>query len=255
MANISTYVAERVGFIEITRPESLNSLSQQTLTDILEACVSFDESRTVGCIVIHGSERAFSAGGDITEMAEYDTTSAYMDDIFDASERFSRIRTPIVAAVNGVALGGGCELAMACDFIIAGDKARFGQPEINLGIIPGMGGTQRLAWAVGKSKAMEMCLTGRLMSAEEAESAGLVARVVPADELMDVATHIAKTIANKSLVASRAAKEAVNAMFEMPLQQGLRFERRLFHSLFASEDQTEGMEAFIAKRTPDFKHR
>lgn len=188
-------------------------------------------------------------------MAEYDTTSAYLDDIFDASERFSRIRTPIVAAVNGVALGGGCELAMACDFIIAGDKARFGQPEINLGIIPGMGGTQRLAWAVGKSKAMEMCLTGRLMSAEEAESAGLVARVVPADELMDVATDIAKTIASKSLVASRAAKEAVNAMFEMPLQQGLRFERRLFHSLFASEDQTEGMEAFIAKRTPDFKHR
>lgn len=255
MANIAVREADRVGFIEITRPESLNSLSQQTLTDILNACAEFDAKRSVGCIVIHGSDRAFSAGGDIKEMSEHTTTSAYMDDIFDASERFSRVKTPIIAAVSGAALGGGCELAMACDFIIAAENAKFGQPEINLGIIPGMGGTQRLAWAVGKSKAMEMCLTGRLMTAEEADIAGLVAKVVPVEQLLTTATETAQLIAQRSLVASRAAKEAVNAMFEMPLQQGLRFERRLFNTLFASHDQTEGMEAFVEKRAARFEHR
>ncbi|WP_042405215.1 enoyl-CoA hydratase-related protein, partial [Corynebacterium jeddahense] len=209
----------------------------------------------IGCIVITGSEKAFAAGADIKEMAPKSATEMDRLDYFANWEDISRARTPIIAAVNGYALGGGCELAMMCDFILAGDGAKFGQPEVNLGISPGIGGSQRLTRAVGKAKAMEMCLTGRHIDAEEAERAGLVARIVPAAQLLDDALDTAQTIASKSLVATAAIKEEINVAQETTLSQGLLFERRRFHALFASEDQKEGMAAFVEKREPNFTHR
>lgn len=206
-------------------------------------------------MVLTGSAKAFAAGADIKEMAELKYPQIYVDDLFSDSDRIANRRKPIIAAVSGFALGGGCELAMMCDFILAGDNARFGQPEINLGVLPGMGGTQRLTRAVGKAKAMELCLTGRLMGAEEAERAGLVARVVPQAELVEEALKVAATIASKSIPVSMMVKESVNRAFEVTLSEGVRFERRVFHAAFSTEDQKEGMAAFIAKREAQFKDR
>ncbi len=206
-------------------------------------------------MVLTGSAKAFAAGADIKEMAELQYPQIYVDDLFSDADRIANRRKPIIAAVSGFALGGGCELAMMCDFILAADNARFGQPEINLGVLPGMGGTQRLTRAVGKAKAMELCLTGRLMGAEEAERAGLVARIVPQAELVEEALKVAATIASKSIPVSMMVKESVNRAFEVTLSEGVRFERRVFHAAFATEDQKEGMAAFIAKREAQFKDR
>ena len=207
---------------------------------------------SIGCIVLTGSEKAFAAGADIKEMAELTYPQIYLDDLFSDSDRVANRRKPIIAAVNGFALGGGCELALMCDFILAGDGAKFGQPEINLGVLPGMGGTQRLTRAVGKAKAMEMCLSGRLIDAVEAERCGIVARIVPSDELLDEALKVAAVIASKSLPIAMMTKESVNRAFEVSLSEGVRFERRVFHAAFATQDQKEGMAAFIAKRAPEF---
>lgn len=253
--NILAETRGRVGLITLNRPKALNALNDATMRDVTAAVTSFDVDPGIGCIVITGSDKAFAAGADIKEMAEKGATEMFASDFFAGWDELTRARTPIIAAVNGYALGGGCELAMMCDFIIAGEGAKFGQPEVNLGISPGMGGSQRLTRAVGKAKAMEMCLTGRHMEAEEAERAGLVARVVGTSELLDEAVRTAETIAAKSLVATMAIKEEVNAAYETTLAQGLLFERRAFHSLFASGDQKEGMEAFVQKRDPEFKHR
>lgn len=255
MENIVASIEGRVGLITLNRPKALNALNDQTMREIVAAAQDFDANDGIGCIVITGSEKAFAAGADIKEMAEKSATEMYNLDWFAGWDAFTAVRTPIIAAVNGYALGGGCELAMMCDFIIAGDRAKFGQPEINLGVTPGMGGSQRLTRAIGKAKAMEMCLTGRMMAAEEALASGLVARVVPAESLLDEAMKTAETIAAKSLVASKMVKEQVNAAFEMTLAQGIMYERRTFHSIFASEDQKEGMAAFVEKRDPEFKHR
>lgn len=225
------------------------------MREVTTAVAEFDADEGIGCIVITGSEKAFAAGADIKEMAPKSATEMDRLDYFANWEDISRARTPIIAAVNGYALGGGCELAMMCDFILAGDGAKFGQPEVNLGISPGIGGSQRLTRAVGKAKAMEMCLTGRHIDAEEAERAGLVARIVPAAQLLDDALDTAQTIASKSLVATAAIKEEINVAQETTLSQGLLFERRRFHVLFASEDQKEGMAAFVEKREPNFTHR
>lgn len=253
--NILAEKRDRVALITLNRPKALNAINNATMREVIAAVTAFDEDPEVGCIVITGSEKAFAAGADIKEMRPKSATEMYMSNHFAEWDQLTRARTPIIAAVNGYALGGGCELALMCDFIIAGDTAKFGQPEINLGITPGIGGSQRLARAVGKAKAMEMCLTGRQMDAEEAERSGLVARVVPAAELVDTALETAATIASKSLVATTMVKEEINAAQEMTLSQGVLFERRLFHSLFASEDQKEGMRAFEEKDTPNFKHR
>lgn len=255
MENILVERRERVGIITLNRPKALNALNEQTMREVVEAARELDADTGIGCIILTGSEKAFAAGADIKEMASKSGTEMYNLDWFAGWDGLTAVRTPIIAAVNGYALGGGCEVAMMCDFIIAGDRAKFGQPEINLGVTPGMGGSQRLTRAIGKSKAMEMCLTGRMMDATEAESAGLVARVVPADQLLDNALETANLIASKSLVASMMVKEQVNAAYEMPLAQGIMYERRTFHSIFASEDQKEGMAAFVDKRTPEFKHR
>lgn len=225
------------------------------MREVTTAVAEFDADEGIGCIVITGSEKAFAAGADIKEMAPKSATEMDRLDYFANWEDISRARTPIIAAVNGYALGGGCELAMMCDFILAGDGAKFGQPEVNLGISPGIGGSQRLTRAVGKAKAMEMCLTGRHIDAEEAERAGLVARIVPAAQLLDDALDTAQTIASKSLVATAAIKEEINVAQETTLSQGLLFERRRFHALFASEDQKEGMAAFVEKRESNFTHR
>lgn len=225
------------------------------MREVTTAVAEFDADEGIGCIVITGSEKAFAAGADIKEMAPKSATEMDRLDYFANWEDISRARTPIIAAVNGYALGGGCELAMMCDFILAGDGAKFGQPEVKLGISPGIGGSQRLTRAVGKAKAMEMCLTGRHIDAEEAERAGLVARIVPAAQLLDDALDTAQTIASKSLVATAAIKEEINVAQETTLSQGLLFERRRFHALFASEDQKEGMAAFVEKREPNFTHR
>lgn len=225
------------------------------MREVTTAVAEFDADEGIGCIVITGSEKAFAAGADIKEMAPKSATEMDRLDYFANWEDISHARTPIIAAVNGYALGGGCELAMMCDFILAGDGAKFGQPEVNLGISPGIGGSQRLTHAVGKAKAMEMCLTGRHIDAEEAECAGLVARIVPAAQLLDDALDTAQTIASKSLVATAAIKEEINVAQETTLSQGLLFERRRFHALFASEDQKEGMAAFVEKREPNFTHR
>lgn len=255
MNTIQTETKGRVGVITFDRPKALNALNAELMNEVADAVQAFDRDEAIGCIVITGSEKAFAAGADIKEMAEKSATEMQLDDIFARWDDLTRARTPIIAAVNGYALGGGCELAMMCDFIIAGDTAKFGQPEINLGISPGIGGSQRLTRAIGKAKAMEMCLTGRMMDAQEAERSGLVARVVPAEQLLDETLHTAETIANKSFVATTAIKAEVNAAFETTLSQGLLFEKRSFESLFASEDQKEGMAAFVEKREPEFKHR
>ena len=245
----------RVGLITLNRPQALNALNAQIVGEVNQALDRLEADPQIGCIVITGSKKAFAAGADIKEMAELSYPQIYLDDLFSDSDRVANRRKPIIAAVSGFALGGGCELAMMCDFILAADNAKFGQPEINLGVLPGMGGTQRLTRAVGKAKAMELCLTGRLMGAEEAERAGLVARVVPQAELVDEALKVAATIASKSIPVSMMVKESVNRAFEVTLSEGVRFERRVFHAAFATEDQKEGMAAFVAKREAQFKDR
>jgi len=245
----------RVGLIRLNRPQALNALNPTIRKELLAAAEAFDGDPAIGCIVITGSDKAFAAGADIKEMADRSYIDLFLSDYAAAYERLTRVRKPIVAAVAGFALGGGCEVAMMCDVIIAADTAKFGQPEIKLGVIPGMGGTQRLTHAIGKAKAMDLVLTGRMMDAAEAERSGLVSRVVPAANLMEEAMKVAEAIASMSLPAVLSAKEAINRSFEAPLAEGLRFERRVFHALFATEDQKEGMAAFIAKRPAKFKNK
>ena len=248
--------AGKVGIITLNRPKALNALNDALMTELGTALKAFDADEAIGCIILTGSERAFAAGADITAMAKYSFADTYKDDYITRNwETIRSIRKPVIAAVSGFALGGGCELAMMCDFIIAADNAKFGQPEIKLGVIPGAGGTQRLPRAVGKSKAMDMALTGRMMDATEAERAGLVSRVVPFEKLADEALGAALTIADFSQIAVMAAKESVNRAFESGLSDGVMFERRLFHALFATADQKEGMDAFVNKRKADFTHR
>jgi enoyl-CoA hydratase len=245
----------RVGVLTINRPKALNALNSAVLSEMLEKAAALDADKDIGCIVITGNERAFAAGADIKEMSEKTYMDMYYTDHFGGWDKLGKMRTPKISAVNGFALGGGCELAMICDFIIAGDGAKFGQPEIKLGVIPGMGGSQRMAHAVGKAKAMDLILTGRMMDAEEAERSGLVSRIVPADDLLAEALKAAETIASYSKPSTMVAKEAVDRAFEVGLAEGLNYERRTFFALFATEDQTEGMEAFIEKRPPNFKHK
>jgi len=242
----------RVGIVRLNRPQALNALNATLRNELLGAVEAFDADADVGCILITGSDKAFAAGADIKEMADKSYIDIFRADYAADYERLTRVRKPVIAAVAGFALGGGCELAMMCDFIIAADDAKFGQPEIKLGIIPGIGGTQRLARAVGKAKAMDLILTGRMMDAAEAERSGLVARVVPAARLMEEALKVAETIAGMSQPSLLAAKEAVNRSFETSLAEGVRFERRVFHALFATKDRKEGMAAFIEKRPPRF---
>lgn len=244
---------DRVGLITLNRPQALNALNAQLVSEVNHALDTLEADAHIGCIVLTGSKKAFAAGADIKEMAELTYPQIYMDDLFSDSDRVANRRKPIIAAVNGFALGGGCELALMCDFILAGDNARFGQPEINLGVLPGMGGTQRLTRAVGKAKAMEMCLSGRMIDAVEAERCGIVARIVPSDELLDEALKVAAVIASKSLPIAMMIKESVNRAFEVNLTEGVRFERRVFHAAFATQDQKEGMAAFIAKRQAEFQ--
>jgi enoyl-CoA hydratase len=244
----------RVGVIRLSRPQALNALNATLRSELLAAVEAFDADAGIGCIVMTGSDKAFAAGADIKEMADRSYVDIFNADYAADYERLTRVRKPIIAAVAGFALGGGCEVAMMCDFIIAADTAKFGQPEIRLGVIPGMGGTQRLTRAVGKAKAMDLILTGRMMDAAEAERSGLVARVVPAASLMEETMKAAETIAAMSLPSVLAAKEAVNRSFETTLAEGVRFERRIFHALFATKDQKEGMAAFIAKRPPKFRN-
>lgn len=239
---------DRVTLITLNRPKALNALNSQVLADLISALEAFDADDSQGCAVITGSEKAFAAGADIKEMSSQSFADMYGSNFFAGYDRVTATRKPVIAAVAGYALGGGCELAMMCDFIIAADTAQFGQPEIKLAVTPGMGGSQRMARAIGKAKTMDMCLTGRMMKAEEAETSGLVARVVPAAELVDEAMKAAATIAGMAPLATLAVKEMVNAAFETTLQQGVNFERRLFHGLFGSEDQKEGMAAFVEKR-------
>ncbi|MEU4812964.1 enoyl-CoA hydratase [Nocardia fluminea] len=258
MSEYGTILLERrnrVGWITLNRPKALNALNTQVLDAIVEALDELERDDEVGAVVFTGSAKAFAAGADIKEMQPKSYMDMFMDDFFARWDRLAQFRKPTVAAVAGYALGGGCELAMLCDILIAADTAQFGQPEIKLGVIPGIGGSQRLTRAVGKAKAMDMVLTGRNMGAEEAERAGLISRVVPADDLLDVAAEVAETIAAKSLPVTMIAKEAVNRSFETTLAEGIRFERRVFHSLFAIQDQKEGMSAFLDKRTAQFTHR
>jgi enoyl-CoA hydratase len=245
----------RVGLITLNRPKALNALNSEVLKDVVAAAEAFEADPKIGAIVLTGSEKAFAAGADIKEMHSKSYIDMYMEDFFSGWDAFTRIRKPIIAAVSGYALGGGCELAMMCDFIIAGDNAKFGQPEITLGVMPGMGGSQRLTRFVGKSKAMDMCLTGRMMDAAEAERAGLVSRVVPAGELIEEALKAASKIAEFSLPAVMMTKEAVNRSYETFLGEGLRFERRVFHAMFSLDDQKEGMAAFSEKRSANFRNR
>jgi len=246
---------DKVGLIRLNRPQALNALNSTLVRELGAAVDAFEADTGIACMVITGSEKAFAAGADIKEMAEKTFTEAFLGDFAASWDRVARARKPVIAAVAGFALGGGCELALQCDLIIAADSAKFGQPEIKLGIIPGIGGTQRFTRAVGKSKAMDIMLTGRMMDAQEAERSGLVARVVPAATLVEEAVKVAETIASMSLPSVLAAKEAVNAAFESSLAEGVRFERRVFHSLFATADQKEGMAAFIAKRPPKFENK
>ncbi|BAB52005.1 MULTISPECIES: enoyl-CoA hydratase [Mesorhizobium] len=252
---IITETRGKVGLVTLNRPKALNALNLQLLAELVAAVKDFDADAGIGAVVITGSDKAFAAGADIKEMQAISFADAYLQDLFVGWEDLTRVRKPVIAAVAGYALGGGCELAMMCDFIIAADTAKFGQPEITLGVIPGMGGSQRLTRFVGKSKAMDMCLTGRMMDAAEAERSGLVSRVVPAAELVEEAVKAAAKIADFSLPSVMMAKEAVNRSYETTLTEGLRFERRLFHSLFALEDQKEGMAAFAEKRKPNFANR
>jgi enoyl-CoA hydratase len=245
-----------VGVIILNRPKALNALSAKLTEELQSALIELDADKEIGCMILTGSEKAFAAGADIKEMQSKTYMDAYLGDFITVAwEHISKIRKPIIAAVSGYALGGGCEIAMMCDFIIAADNAKFGQPEITIGTIPGAGGTQRLTRFVGKSKAMEMCLTGRMMDAEEAERSGLVSRVVPLTELMDEALKVASRIGELSRPSVLMAKESVNKAYEMTLSEGVKFERRLFHSTFATEDQKEGMAAFSEKRQPNFKGR
>jgi enoyl-CoA hydratase len=253
--NIISETRGAVGLITLNRPDALNALNSALINELNQALTAFDGDDTIGCIVITGSEKAFAAGADVKEMQSKSYMDAYLDDFIGSWDQVAHRRKPVIAAVAGYALGGGCELAMMCDFIIAGDNAKFGQPEINLGVSPGAGGTQRLTRFVGKSKAMEMCLTTRMMDADEAERAGLVSRIVPAAELVDDAVKTAGKIAAMSRPIALMTKESVNRAYETTLAEGVRFERRLFHSMFATEDQTEGMQAFIEKRKPEFKGR
>jgi len=245
---------DRVGIITLNRPKALNALNSQLMREVVAAVEELEADAGIGAILLTGSEKAFAAGADIKEMAPKTFSEVYAEDLFSQWDRLSSARKPVIAAVSGYALGGGCELAMLCDFIIAADTAKFGQPEIKLGVIPGIGGSQRLTRAVGKAKAMDMCLTGRNMDAEEAERAGLVSRIVPAADLFDVALEAATTVASMSLPVAMMAKEAVNRSFETTLAEGVKFERRVFHSTFATADQKEGMAAFVEKRAPEFKH-
>ncbi len=253
--NIIVETRGRVGVITLNRPQAMNALSTALIAELTEALDGFEGDPGIGAIVLTGSEKAFAAGADIKEMQAKTWPGAYVEDfITDGWERVSQCRKPVVAAVAGFALGGGCEIAMMCDFIIAADNAKFGQPEVTIGVLPGAGGSQRLTRAVGKAKAMEMCLTGRMMDAEEAERAGLVSRIVPVAELLDDAIKTAGRIAEMSGPATMMIKEAVNRAFETTLSEGVRFERRLFQATFGTADQKEGMQAFIDKRKPDFRN-
>ena len=249
-------IEDHVALIRLNRPDALNALNSELISELADAIRATGDNDKVRCIVLTGSEKAFAAGADISEMAPKTFVEAFSSDLFGGDvETILSCRKPVIAAVSGYALGGGCELAMMCDFIIASDTAKFGQPEINLGVVAGIGGTQRLTRFVGKSKSMDMHLTGRFMDAEEAERSGLVSRVVPAKKLMAEAMSAAQKIAEKSMLTAMAVKEAVNRSYETPLREGLLFERRLFHSLFATEDQSEGMAAFLEKREPQFRDK
>ncbi|WP_180111519.1 MULTISPECIES: enoyl-CoA hydratase [unclassified Acinetobacter] len=243
-----------VGLITLNRPQALNALNSTLIQDLNSALDDLDRDPTIGCMVITGSEKAFAAGADIKEMAELSFPNIYLDDFFHLADRIVQRRKPLIAAVSGYALGGGCELALMCDFIYCADNAKFGLPEVTLGVIPGIGGTQRLTLAIGKAKAMEMCLTARQMGAVEAEQSGLVAQVFPKEELVEKTLKAAEKIAEKSVVATMMIKESINRAFEVSLQEGLRFERRTFHSIFATQDQKEGMQAFVEKRQANFKN-
>jgi enoyl-CoA hydratase len=245
----------RVGVVTLNRPKALNALNRQIITELSAALDAWEHDPNIGCVLVTGSDKAFAAGADIKEMEPLTFPATYVDDFITAWDRVARFRKPMVAAVAGYALGGGCEVAMMCDIIIAADNAQFGQPEIKLGVMPGAGGTQRLTRIVGKAKAMDLVLTGRMMGAEEAERSGLVARIVPLAELSAEAMKLAETIAGMSLPSTMMAKECVNRAYETTLSEGVRFERRLFQSMFGTADQKEGMNAFVAKRAPDFKHR
>jgi enoyl-CoA hydratase len=245
----------RVGIIRFNRPQALNALNETLVAELNTALDAFESDDNIGCIVLTGSDKAFAAGADIKEMVDRSYMEMMLADFAAGHDRIARMRKPMIAAVAGFALGGGCEFAMQCDLIIAADNAKFGQPEIKLGVIPGYGGTQRLTRAVGKAKAMDLILTGRMMDAAEAERAGLVARVVPAAELMKETMKVAETIAAMSLPSVYAAKESINRAFETSLAEGVRFERRVFHPLFSTEDQKEGMAAFVEKRPAKFKNR
>ena len=244
-----------VTLVTLERPQVLNALNSKVLCELIAIFGAYDADESQRCLVLTGSEKAFAAGADIKEMSDRGFADMYSSDFFAGWEKVTSTRKPWIAAVAGYALGGGCEVAMMADFIIAADSAKFGQPEIKLGVTPGMGGSQRLTWALGKAKAMEMCLTGRMMDAAEAERSGLVAKVVPADQLVDEALKTAEGIAAMPPLAAIAVKEMVNAAFEIPLSQGIRFERRLFHGLFGTEDQKEGMAAFVEKRPGNWKGR
>ncbi len=246
---------QRVGIITLNRPQALNALNSQMMNEVTGAAAEFDNDAAIGAIIITGSAKAFAAGADIKEMSQLAFGDVFGSDYFATWGKLAAVRTPTIAAVAGHALGGGCELAMMCDVLIAADTAKFGQPEIKLGVLPGMGGSQRLTRAIGKAKAMDLILTGRTIDAAEAERSGLVSRIVPADDLLSEAKAVATIIAGMSLSATRMAKEAVNRAFESTLAEGLLYERRLFHSTFATDDQSEGMAAFIEKRTPNFTHR
>ena len=254
-ANVIVETHGRVGLIRLNRPQALNALSSPLIEDLNEALTAFESDPNIAAIVLTGSEKAFAAGADIKEMQDKSFAEVFLSDFISKWENVAKTRKPVIAAVAGFALGGGCELAMMCDFILAADTAKFGQPEIKLGVMPGAGGTQRLTRFVGKSKAMEMVLTGRMMDAAEAERSGLVSRVVPAASLIEEALKVAATIADMSAPAVYAAKESVNRAYETTLAEGVRFERRIFHSLFATEDQKEGMRAFVEKREANFKNR
>ena len=253
--NILVETKGRVGVIRFNRPQALNALNAALVEELNTAIEAFEADENIGCILVTGSEKAFAAGADIKEMATKSYTEVNLSDFACNQDRIARVRKPVVAAVAGFALGGGCEMAMQCDIIIAADNAKFGQPEIKLGVIPGIGGTQRLTRAVGKAKAMDMILTGRMMDAAEAERSGLVARVVPAANLMEEAMKVAETIAGMGLPSVYAAKDSINRAFETTLAEGMRFERRVFHALFATEDQKEGMAAFVEKRPAKFKNK
>jgi enoyl-CoA hydratase len=253
--NILVERRDRVGLVTLSRPKALNALNSALISELVQALSEFDRDEGIGCIIVTGSERAFAAGADIAEMSSLIYPETYLDDLFRLADRVAERRKPLVAAVAGFALGGGCELAMMCDIIVAADTAKFGQPEIKLGVMPGIGGTQRLTRLIGRAKAMDLCLTGRMMDAAEAERSGLVSRVVPAARLLDEAMKVAETIASMSMPIAMMTKETINRAEEIGLTEGIRFERRVFHAMFATKDQKEGMAAFLEKRAPTFEGR